>query len=655
MNFFKNLCFQKLTALLLALLMLFALPSCNQGDGDVTTPTSDTTTAQTTPENPEPENPAPENPEPENPPVVQMLPAQEVLVLSQNVLNGNAASIAQRAPVMIEYFLASNADSIGVQECVANWADALDEGLKEKYARVGVECGSGADKGSFATYVYYRKDKYRVIATDTFWMSETPDVPSKYNSTVTMNRTCTWVILEDIETGFRYVHMNCHLDWEDDSANVVQTTMIRNLLNRFAEMGYPVFATGDYNTAEQSVSYRQMLSGDWIRDSRYVAQKTDATFSHFGNAANIDYCFVTGDYMTVKEFDVVENLHGTVEVSDHNGIFVHAEVRSLPKQTHPVPQLADGTEITLTGFDHLGKNATLSIPQASDADGYVAKTYEIVLKDSNGNKLAQSVAHGNAYRALSPPVAIGEISGGVSGETYQLEITPISLFGEKGRTLTQTVVWNTDALTQVQKPMNPDLLDLAVQNGVPTDRSPNQFTMTQAGAVTLAENAMVFDKNGCFRTPKLSSEYIKMADGFAIELILTTGADVQSSQSYASNHHAGGFGLSCTGGSMRFTVHNGKDYVHTVAAIKANTTYHVVGIFDGVNLYLYLNGALVASNTLGGSFGIPTDNDARHLCIGADSTPDGLGQSHAACTVYKVALYSEALTPGEIEYLSQNH
>ena len=105
---------------------------------------------------------------------------------------------------------------------------------------------------------------------------------------------------------------------------------------------------------------------------------------------------------------------------------------------------------------------------------------------------------------------------------------------------------------------------------------------------------------------------------------------------------------------MRFTVHNGKDYVHTVAAIKANTTYHVVGIFDGEKLYLYLNGVLAGTNTLGGSFGLPTDENARHLCIGADSTPDGQGQSHAACTVYKVALYSEPLTQGEIQYLAEH-
>ena len=82
--------------------------------------------------------------------------------MGQNLLTGNANSINSRADTMAEYFLSLNLDSIGVQECVEAWANALDARLTN-YARVGVECGSGKDKGSFATYVYYRKDKYRVI------------------------------------------------------------------------------------------------------------------------------------------------------------------------------------------------------------------------------------------------------------------------------------------------------------------------------------------------------------------------------------------------------------------------------------------------------------------------------------------------------------
>ena len=113
----------------------------------------------------------------------------------------------------------------------------------------------GADKGDFATCVYYLKNKYRVIATDPFRMSTTPQTPSKYNDTVDKRSTCTWVILENIETGFCYVHMNCHLDWKTPTANTVQTEMIRNMMLRFDALGYPVFTTGDFNTTEEGAKY----------------------------------------------------------------------------------------------------------------------------------------------------------------------------------------------------------------------------------------------------------------------------------------------------------------------------------------------------------------------------------------------------------------
>ena len=425
MKLYEKLRFHRLTALFLAVLMLFALPSCNQRDGDVTTPV-ETTAA----------DPAPT---PYLPPVVEMLPAQEVKVLDQNVENASTDTIIKRAPEMIQYFLASGADSIGVQECVQAWTDRLDEGLKSKYARVGVECMTGADKGWFSTYVYYRKDKYRVIATDTFWLSTTPDVPSQYSDTVDLPRTCTWVILEDKVTGFRYVHMNCHLDWMDEVVNAIQVQMIRAQMIRFAEMGYPVFATGDLNTSEGSIAYDQMLESEWISNSKHIAKKTDATPSHLGNNETIDYCFVTGGNMTVEEYAVIDHIHNGTEVSDHNGIMVRATVASIPKPDHgkAVAQFFADAELTV----NQNGDVTVTLPQARDANGRVAKQYDFVLKDENGDFVFETSVFGCYNRPLQPLTVSVLLTDGVAGKTYQLEITPISIFGTKGNTIVRAVVW----------------------------------------------------------------------------------------------------------------------------------------------------------------------------------------------------------------------
>ena len=68
-------------------------------------------------------------------------------------------------------------DSFGVQEAHKEWMDVLNALLPD-YDYVGVGRDDGVDDGEFSA-VFYLKDKYKVEASETFWISETPDVPSK--------------------------------------------------------------------------------------------------------------------------------------------------------------------------------------------------------------------------------------------------------------------------------------------------------------------------------------------------------------------------------------------------------------------------------------------------------------------------------------------
>ena len=79
---------------------------------------------------------------------------------------------------MLDLIKSYTPDSIGVQECGQVWTQYLESGL-DAYARVGVDCEGNHTAKSFATYVYYLKDKYVAIDSGTFWMSKTPDTPSK--------------------------------------------------------------------------------------------------------------------------------------------------------------------------------------------------------------------------------------------------------------------------------------------------------------------------------------------------------------------------------------------------------------------------------------------------------------------------------------------
>ena len=292
--------------------------------GETTTPTVTSTPVQDPPSSTDPDEPT-----------VEMLPSQEVKIVGINLLNGNATSVNSRAPAMVDLILSYTPDSIGVQECGAVWGTTLETELGDQYARVGVDCLGNQNAVSFATYIYYLKDKYIAIDSGTFWMSKTPDLPSKYDNTVDMNRTTTWVILENVLTGFRYVHMNLHIDHKNLDVNEIQCQMILQQIRRFEDMGYPVFATGDYNMGEMTESYQIMTSQPThVADARYVAIDSTDMISHPGNGRTIDYCFVTKQNMSVKEFKIVDTHATGTQLSDHRGTFTRALVNSLPKQAY---------------------------------------------------------------------------------------------------------------------------------------------------------------------------------------------------------------------------------------------------------------------------------------------------------------------------------
>lgn len=52
--------------------------------------------------------------------------------------------------------------------------------------------------------IYYRTDRMEVVNSGIYWLSETPDVPSKYVE-ASEERTATWAVLKNKDTGVSYI------------------------------------------------------------------------------------------------------------------------------------------------------------------------------------------------------------------------------------------------------------------------------------------------------------------------------------------------------------------------------------------------------------------------------------------------------------------
>ncbi len=219
----------------------------------------------------------------------------------------------KREPLVLEIINKNNPDTLGVQEATPEWMSYLKNHLAD-YDYVGVGRDDGDNKGEYSA-VFYKKDKYITVDKGNFWLSETPEKPGKGWDAVCV-RICSWVLLEDKETGKRFIHLNTHLDHIGVQARKEGMKLIFDKAESFS---VPTIVTGDFNFDQGSEFYEGLVSGK-LRDSKFAAEISDdgVTYNAFGEyeGAIIDFIMVSPE-IDVKKYTVVNELIDNVYPSDH--------------------------------------------------------------------------------------------------------------------------------------------------------------------------------------------------------------------------------------------------------------------------------------------------------------------------------------------------
>ncbi|NLO46045.1 MAG: endonuclease/exonuclease/phosphatase family protein [Clostridiales bacterium] len=244
-------------------------------------------------------------------------------VMSFNVLCGGSGikNYRKRRALVVERIKEINPDVLGVQEAHIQWMKTLTKGLRG-YDYVGVGREDGKKDGEFSP-VFYRKDMFEPIKSGTFWLSETPDIPSKGWGASCM-RICSWCVLKHKQTGKEFVKMNTHLDHKKETARLEG---VKLLLSKIEEFDMPVICTGDFNTHEDSEPYK-IMTGGAMGDVKYIAKKTVSgnTFTGFDiegtkGDSPIDYIFVKKDSVSVSEYNIATADIKGKQPSDHYAIY----------------------------------------------------------------------------------------------------------------------------------------------------------------------------------------------------------------------------------------------------------------------------------------------------------------------------------------------
>ena len=253
-------------------------------------------------------------------------------VMTYNVQTGTPDR--QRQAAMIKNITDFMPDVIGTQEVNANWISIFKlKGLLNEYALVGEprngNKATDTSNGNEYSAILYRKSKFNLLASGTCWLSDTPDKPASKLDSSEYIRVMTYVVLERISDGAKFVHVNTHMSWDskDAKTNLEQMKIIVKLVNERIYSKYgelPTYYTGDFNVSMTSEGYKYLISTG-TEDSREVAE-VSSDEKTFSGGSIIDYCIVTkGDFL-VTSFDVGYGKPG----SDHYPVYV--EMYIIPQK-----------------------------------------------------------------------------------------------------------------------------------------------------------------------------------------------------------------------------------------------------------------------------------------------------------------------------------
>ena len=244
-------------------------------------------------------------------------------IMSFNLL---CANWAVRTPLVIRTIYNADPDVLGVQEAHIGWMNALRACLPD-YDSVGIGRDDGKEAGEFSA-VFYKKDKYELLDSGSFWLSETPEQPGKGWDAACI-RICSWAKLQEKTTGKIFVHLNTHLDHRGATAMQKGAELVATRGTAIAE-GHPAFFTCDFNVTPDSAPYAAVIAGGF-RDCSFLAKTTDhgITFHDFENPAYdgavIDYVFCKGD-VQVNAFRVIRDTIDGALPSDHYPVLADVEI-----------------------------------------------------------------------------------------------------------------------------------------------------------------------------------------------------------------------------------------------------------------------------------------------------------------------------------------
>jgi endonuclease/exonuclease/phosphatase family metal-dependent hydrolase len=229
-----------------------------------------------------------------------------------------------RADKAASQVLFHEAHLVGVQEALFDQIQDMDRSLT-KYKFVGVGRDDGKQKGELSA-IFYDTTRLQLLRSQTFWLSETPQVAGSKGWDAAITRIVTWAQFRDKKTQKQFFHFNTHFDHMGKVARAESAKLLLKYSNQIAG-AIPFIVTGDFNASPDQEPIQLLTNA---KDPLYLIDaKSISATPHYGPTGTfngfqsketsdlpIDYIFIKHAVKVLKHATLSETWQGRFS-SDH--------------------------------------------------------------------------------------------------------------------------------------------------------------------------------------------------------------------------------------------------------------------------------------------------------------------------------------------------
>ncbi|MFD2570822.1 endonuclease/exonuclease/phosphatase family protein [Spirosoma soli] len=219
-------------------------------------------------------------------------------------------------------------DIFGTQEGLIDQMNDLSE--MPEFARIGKGRDDGKEAGEHSA-IFYKKDRFKLLQSGDFWLSETPDKPGKGWDATCCNRICSWAKFNDQTTNKEFYFFSVHFDHQGVEARRQSGKLMVQKIKEIAK-NEPVICVGDLNSTPETeqVQTMQTLLNDAYRVTATPPYGPVGTFNSFKFDApmqnRIDYIFVSKG-IDVLTYAVLTDANQQRYPSDHQPVVAKVVIK----------------------------------------------------------------------------------------------------------------------------------------------------------------------------------------------------------------------------------------------------------------------------------------------------------------------------------------